>query len=249
VNVKLSIVIPVHNEAENIGPTLDALATIVRVPAEVLIVFDEETDSTLPVVAALAPPPLVEYRPVRNTLGRGPANALKAGFAAARGEAVIVMMADLSDDVRAVSPMLRRFADGYDLVSGSRYMRGGEQVGGPWLKTRLSRLAGLSLSFFGLPTCDPTNSFKLYRTQRLRELSLDTADGFEINLEIIAKAIRHGWRITEVPSRWVDRVAGRSKFKLWRWLPRYIRWYGHALAALASSRNTAAKKLDLGRPA
>lgn len=227
-----SFVIPVRNEAENIRPMLEALAGAAPVPAEVLIVYDDETDPTLPVVGSMASPPSTEYRLVHNTLGRGPANALKAGFAVARGDALIVMMADRSDDLRVLAPMLERFGQGYNLVSGSRYMPGGEQIGGPWLKGKLSRIAGRSLKLFGLPTCDPTNSFKLYRTARLQQLSLESAGGFEINLEIIAKACRDGWRITEVPSRWIDRVAGQSSFKLFRWLPRYLRWYGWTLAGI-----------------
>jgi hypothetical protein len=146
------------------------------------------------------------------------------------------MMADRSDDLRALDPMLKRFAEGYDLVVGSRYMPGGEQIGGPWLKGKLSRIAGVSLKMFGLPICDPTNSFKLYRTDRLRMLALESVGGFEINLEIVGKACRAGWRITEVPSRWEDRTDGQSKFKLWRWLPRYLRWYGYTLAGIAASR-------------
>jgi dolichol-phosphate mannosyltransferase len=225
----LSIVIPVRNEADNIRPTLTKLADAVRVAAEILIVYDEESDPTLPVVRAMTPPPNTEYRLVRNTLGRGPANALKAGFAAARGEALIVTMADLSDDWPAMPAMIALFEQGYDLVSASRYMRGGRQVGGPWLKGMLSNVAGNSLHLIGLPTHDPTNSYKLYRTAKLRELNLESAAGFEINLEIVAKAWAAGWRIGEVPARWEDRVAGRSKFKLFRWLPKYLRWYGYAI--------------------
>ena len=162
-------------------------------------------------------------------MGPGPANALKAGFAAACGEARIVMMADMSDDLRALGPMIQKFDEGFDLVSGSRYMPGGEQIGGPWLKGRLSRMAGVSLGILGLPTRDATNSFKLYRTRRLHTLSLQSTHGFEISLEIVVKAWRAGWRIAEVPSRWIDRVAGKSNFKLLRWLPRYMKWYGYAL--------------------
>jgi dolichol-phosphate mannosyltransferase len=225
----LSIVMPVHNEADNIRQILAALADAVKIPAEVLIVYDDESDTTLPVARSCVPPPATEYRLLRNSLGRGPANALKAGFAAARGEALLVTMADLSDDLGVLDTMLTRFADGYDLVAGSRYVRGGRQIGGPWIKGKLSRLAGISLHMVGLPIHDPTNSFKLYRTERLLELSLDSINGFEINLEIVAKAWRAGWRITEVPARWVDRLAGQSNFQLLRWLPRYLYWYAYAV--------------------
>jgi dolichol-phosphate mannosyltransferase len=235
-----SFVIPVRNEAENIRPMIEALSAAVDTPAEFLIVYDEESDPTVPVVRSLVGTPSLEYRLVRNTFGRGPANALKAGFAAARGDAVIVMMADRSDDLRALKPMMQRFAEGYDLIVGSRYMSGGEQIGGPWLKGKLSRIAGRSLKMFGLPICDPTNSFKLYRTERLRQLSLEGGGGFEINLEIVGKASRAGWRMTEVPSRWEDRTAGRSNFKLFRWLPRYVRWYVYTLMSVAPRHQTAA---------
>jgi len=229
-----SFVIPVRNEAENIRPMLEELSEAARKPAEILIVYDEESDPTLAVVRSLVAAPSLEYRLVRNMIGRGPANALKAGFATARGDALVVMMADRSDDLRVLDSMMKRFAEGYDLVVGSRYMPGGEQIGGPWLKGKLSRIAGRSLKMFGLPICDPTNSFKLYRTERLHQLSLESADGFEINLEIVGKACRAGWRMAEVPSRWEDRTEGRSKFKLWRWLPRYLHWYGYTLRSLAA---------------
>ncbi len=238
-----SFVIPVRNEAENIRPMLEALSAAVHTPAEILIVYDEESDPTLAVVRSLVATPSLEYRLVRNTFGRGPANALRAGFATAFGDALIVMMADRSDDLRALDPMMKRFAEGYDLVAGSRYMLGGEQIGGPWLKGKLSRVAGRSLKMFGLPICDPTNSFKLYRTERLRQLSLESAGGFEINLEIVGKASRAGWRMTEVPSRWEDRTEGRSKFKLWRWLPRYLRWYGYTLVGIARRDQTVAARM------
>lgn len=224
---------------------LESLRDAFGRPAELLIVYDDDTDSTLPVVRSMTPMPGLECRLIQNTLGRGPANALKTGFAAARGDALIVMMADRSDDLRALLPMLALFDQGYDLVSGSRYMAGGEQIGGPWLKGKLSRIAGLSLNLVGLPTHDPTNSFKLYRTSRLRELLIEGGGGFEINLEIMAKALRARWRIGEVPSRWIDRTTGSSNFKLWRWLPRYLKWYSRAAAELIRGKLRSSAQLSV----
>ena len=146
---KLSVVIPVRNEADGIRTMLDSLRDAFDVPVEILIIYDDDSDTTLPVVRSIIPPPGTDYRLIQNTLGRGPANALKAGFAAARGEALIVIMADQSDDLRALKPMLTLFDQGCDLVAGSRYMKGGEQIGGPWLKGKLSRLAGVSLNLEG----------------------------------------------------------------------------------------------------
>jgi len=225
----LSIVVPVYREGEAARPTLEVLAARAPRPHEILVVHDEPDDPTIPVVEQLrrAHPQL---RAVHNTLGRGPALAMRAGFAAASGEAVLVTMADASDDVDDIARMLTRLEAGDDLVAASRYMRGGQQLGGPPLKTFLSRAAGRSLhGLVGLPTSDPTSAFKLYRRSMLEQLPLESAMGFELALEITVKAFLAGYRIGEVPTIWRDRVAGQSNFKLLRWLPRYLRWYGLAL--------------------
>jgi hypothetical protein len=112
---------------------------------------------------------------------------------------------------------------------GSRYMRGGRQIGGPPLKAALSRAAGISLHLLtGLPTHDATNNFKMYRGTFLAATRIESGAGFEIALELVVKAHVAGWRIGELPSTWRDRVAGKSRFDLRRWLPHYLRWYGYA---------------------
>jgi hypothetical protein len=167
---------------------------------------------------------------VKNRFGSGALNAIKTGLLDARGEAALVVMADLSDDLRAVGPMFDLVTRGYDVVCGSRYMPGGKQIGGPLLKSLLSRLAGTSLRLLtGIPTHDVTNSFKMYRTGFLRTLEFESTGGFEIGMEIVVKAFLAGGRIAEVPSVWKDRVAGKSRFRMWSWIPRYLRWYFHAL--------------------
>lgn len=225
----LSIVVPVYREGEAARPVLTALATRAPAPHEILVVHDEANDPTLPVVESLrAVHP--QIRAVHNQLGRGPALALRAGFAAARGEAVLVTMADASDDPDDFAPMLAKLGEGYDLVAASRYMRGGRQLGGPPVKGFLSRAAGQSLHWLiGLPTADPTSAFKLYRTSMLERLDIESDQGFELGLEITVKAFLAGYRITEVPTTWRDREQGQSNFKLLRWLPRYLRWYALAL--------------------
>ncbi len=225
----LSIVVPVYREGDAARPVLTALADRAPRPHEILVVHDELDDPTIAVVRALQAT-YPQLRPVHNQLGRGPALALRAGFAAACGEAVLVTMADASDDLGDIAPMLARIADGYDLVAASRYMPGGRQVGGPAVKGWMSRLAGLSLHrLTGLPTADPTSAFKMYRKAMLDRLPIESAAGFEISLEITVKAFLAGYRITEVPTTWRDRVAGQSNFKLLRWLPRYLQWYGLAM--------------------
>lgn len=226
----LSIVIPVRNEAENVSELFESLAVAVKEPAEAILVYDSEDDPTLAEARKQESRLGCKLRLVSNDLGRGPGKALRAGFNAAAGDAVVVVMADLSDDLPLIDRMSARISSGDDLVCGSRYMLGGRQIGGTLLKRILSRVAGVSLSWFaGLPTHDATNAFKMYRTSRLRSLEIEGNGGFEISLEITVKAWLAGWRISELPATWVDRTAGVSKFRLWKWLPRYLRWYFYAL--------------------
>jgi dolichol-phosphate mannosyltransferase len=226
----LSIVVPVRNEAESIGHLFDALAASVGTEAEVLVVYDSEEDPTVPEARKQASRQQYAVRLVRNDLGAGPANALRAGFNAARGDAIVVVMADLSDDLPVIDRMYARIQSGDDVVCGSRYMRGGRQQGGPMLKRMLSRTAGVSLYYgAGLPTHDATNAFKMYRTSCLRSLTIEGDGGFEISMEITIKAWLANWNVTELPVTWTDRTEGISKFRLWKWLPRYLRWYAYAL--------------------
>lgn len=226
-DLKLSLVCPVYNEGANIGPLLERLGREIALPMELIVVYDQDDDDTLPALSRLSPGFAV--RTIRNRFGRGALNAIKTGFCEASGAAILVIMADLSDDLRAVRPMFALIEQGYDVVCGSRYMRGGRQIGGPVLKGLLSRLAGVSLHWLaGVPTHDVTNSFKMYRTAFLRSLSFESSGGFEIGMEAVVKAYVAGGRIAEVPSTWTDRVAGRSRFRLWRWLPHYLHWYFYA---------------------
>ena len=108
-------------------------------------------------------------------------------------------------------------------------MKGGKQMGGPPLKTLLSRAAGLSLHYLaGVPTHDATNNFKMYRGSFLAAIEIEATAGFEIGLELVAKAYVGGYRIGEIPSVWTDRVAGESRFNLQKWLPQYLKWYSYA---------------------
>jgi glycosyltransferase involved in cell wall biosynthesis len=226
---ELSIVIPVYNEGERVEPVLRALHAAVRTPKELVVVWDFDADTTRPVVERLAAE-LPGLRGHRNDLGRGVLNAMRAGIATARGSLVLISMADGSDEPHVVDPMVALARDGAAVVSASRYMRGGRQMGGPLLKRILSRTAGLTLHWFGgVATHDPTNNFKLYRREFLESVTIESAAGFELALELTVKATLARRRVAEVPTTWRDRTAGESRFRLRQWLPHYLRWY---LAAL-----------------
>jgi glycosyltransferase involved in cell wall biosynthesis len=223
----LTIVIPVYNEAENIKTAIDRIETAVACPHEVYVVYDMDEDTTVPVVREIKGNYKCTISLVKNKYGRGVLNAIKTGLEEAQSEFVIVTMADLSDPPEVINAMMAKAAEeGADLVCASRYMKGGKQYGGPFLKGLFSRLAGVSLhGLTGIPTHDISNSFKLYRKAMLNAIPIESAGGFEIGMEITVKAFLQGYKITEVPTTWTDRAAGASNFKLWKWLPHYLHWY------------------------
>jgi glycosyltransferase involved in cell wall biosynthesis len=217
----------VYNEAGNIKTAIDRIEAAVEYPYEVNIVYDMDEDTTVPVVQAIKDNYRHTITLVKNKYGRGVLNAIKTGLEGAETEFVIVTMADLSDPPEVINAMMAKAtAKGADLVCASRYMKGGKQYGGPFLKGLFSRVAGVSLHrLTGIPTHDISNSFKLYRKAMLDAISIESAGGFEIGMEITVKAFLQGYKIAEVPTTWTDRTAGASNFKLWKWLPHYLRWY------------------------
>lgn len=234
---RLSLVCPVYDEAENIERTLDALAASIRTPFELLVVYDKDDDTTLPVVRRIQDRHSFPIRLVKNAFGRGVPQAIRTGFAEARADAVLVVMADLADDLSIVDRMYAVFEQGFDVVCGSRYMKGGAQIGGPRLKGLLSRTAGVSLHvLLGVPTHDVTNSFKMYRRSFLESVKIESTNGFEIGLELLAKAWVLGRRIAEIPSVWRDRTAGQSRFRMWKWMPHYLKWYLYAFRRTSPAR-------------
>ena len=225
---RVSVVIPAYNEAESIVPVLDRLFESITLECEVLVVVDSMDDTTVPVVESY-PVDEPRLRLVLNTYGRGPANAIRFGIEAATAPCAVVTMADGSDDPRQIDDLARLVDRGVVVAAASRYMPGGQQVGGPWLKGMLSRLAGRTLFLFArIGTRDATNSFKAYSTDFVRQVGIDSRGGFEIGLELTAKARRLRLPVAEIPTIWLDRRNGVSNFKLAVWIPSYLRWYRFA---------------------
>lgn len=220
------MVIPVYNEGENVVPTLRGVVERTHMrPLEVLVVHDFDEDTTVPVVKRLQAE-IPELRLHRNTLGRGVLNAMKSGLRGAGAAYVVVTMGDGSDDASDIDPMYELARAGADVVAASRYMRGGRQLGGPLLKRTMSRTAGLSLHWLGgVPVHDATSNFRLYSKRLLNQVTIESTGGFELGLELTVKAHLLGMRVAEVPTTWRDRTAGQSRFRLWEWLPRYLKWY------------------------
>ncbi len=222
---QISIVIPAYNEGDAIAPCLDRIFAAMKSPCEVAVVVDSPDDTTVPVLEkyAQAEPRL---RTLLNTYGRGPANAIRFGIEHAEGVVVVVTMADGSDDPQQIESLARLVERGVVVAAASRYAPGGQQVGGPWLKGMLSRTAGRSLYLLArIGTRDATNSYKAYDRGFVRSVGIDSRHGFEIGLELTAKARRLRLPVAEIPTIWLDRDAGISNFKVWAWIPKYLHWY------------------------
>lgn len=225
---RFSVVVPVYNEGDDINAFLDRLFDSVTMPCEILAVYDSPDDTTLPHLHKYArdEPRLI---PTHNTYGKGPANALRYGIDHAEAEIIVVTMADGSDDPQQVEPLVRLVERGVVIAAASRYAQGGQQVGGPFVKRIMSRVAGLSLYWVArVGTRDATNSFKAYDREFVRKVGVESDTGFELGIEMVAKARRHREPVAELPTIWLDRTVGQSNFQVWSWLPRYLRWYRYA---------------------
>jgi glycosyltransferase involved in cell wall biosynthesis len=227
-SVALTVVIPAFNEGDSIVPVLDRIFDAVESDVEIFVVVDFPEDTTVPVLAAYR-----EHEPrlkaLVNTYGRGPANAIRFGIDQVKTPVVVVTMADGSDDPRQIDPLARLVDRGVVVAAASRYTATGQQVGGPLLKGVLSKTAGRSLKILArVGTHDATNSFKAYSTEFIREVGIHSRSGFEIGLELTAKARRLRRPVAEVPTIWLDRTIGDSNFDLANWIPRYLRWYRFA---------------------
>jgi dolichol-phosphate mannosyltransferase len=238
VTPRVSVVIPAYNEGEAIVPCLDRIFAGVTLPCEVLVVYDDPADTTVAYVEKYArdEPRLL---PVLNGLGPGPARAIRWGIKHARAPVAIVTMADGSDDAEQIDELSKLVERGVVVAAASRYTSGGQQIGGPVLKSTLSRIAGLSLYWLArVGTRDATNSFKAYSTNFVREVGIESDTGFEIGIELVAKARRRRLPVAELPTIWLERGHGQSNFKVMRWLPRYLRWYRFAFGpALTQDRS------------
>jgi dolichol-phosphate mannosyltransferase len=227
--MEVSIIIPVKNEEKNIATVLKNLQKKIKISFEVLIIYDSEHDPTKTAAEKyIKEKKLKNIYVSKNNKGnkKGVVNAIKTGIAHARGKAVVITMADLSDDMKQIDQMYNLIKKGFDIVAASRYMKQGKKTGGPFLKTMLSKTAGLSLFyFFNVPTHDATNAYKMYRKSLFRTIKIESTGGFEYSLEIVIKAHKSGFKITEIPTQWKDREQGKSNFKLYKWLPKYIMIY------------------------
>lgn len=226
---ELDIIIPVYNEGENIISVLNSLKQHVKTPFRVLICYDNEDDNTLPSLND-AKNIGIEILTVRNR-GVGAHSAVTTGFSYSNASAVIVFPADDTYNAGIIDQMYEKFREGNDIVAASRFANGGCLEGCPFPKSFLVRAASFSLHFFArIPIKDASNGFRLFSRKLIDTVQIESTIGFTYSIELLMKCHRLGWGIAEVPALWYERTKGRSRFRLMKWLPHYLRWYIYGFA-------------------
>ncbi|MCG2680105.1 MAG: glycosyltransferase family 2 protein [Kiritimatiellae bacterium] len=221
----LSIVMPARNEAGCIASTVEHLHVELRIhhiPHEIVVVDDGSTDRTWALLDGLKEkiPTLV---PVRNAGPHGYGLAVICGLNAMRGDAVVIMMADESDDCRDVVRYWQKLNEGYDCVFGSRFIKGGGTVDYPRFKWILNRLANTFLRMmFRHGLNDTTNAFKAYRKDVIEGCRPLIAPHFNLTVELPLKAIVRGYSWAVIPITWRNRRTGEAKLKIKEMGSRYL---------------------------
>ncbi len=229
----LSIVIPVYNEPENIKLTIQNVKKHIKTKHEIIVVFDSKKDTTVPILRKLSKTQKNLF-PTLNTIGRGPSGAIRTGIKVARSPLVLVAMADLCDDLTQVDFMVKKLGKRNGVVCPSRYAKGGRQELDAPFKVGFPKVAGFLLWLLtGIPTSDPTNSYKLYSKKLLSKMELKSLISFSVTLEIVVKAHLLNAKIFEIPTVWKDRQHGKTNFNLKRSIVAYTPWF---LLALLKNR-------------
>ena len=221
----LSVVIPARDEEDCIASTVEHLhveLSLRGVPHEIVVVDDGSADKTWNVLTNLATK-ISELRPVQNASQHGFARAVTCGLDHMKGDAVVIMMADESDDCRDVVRYWQKLNEGYECVFGSRFMKGGGVIDYPRLKLFINRLANFFLRvLFRVKLNDTTNAFKAYRKDVIEGCRPLIAPEFNLTVELPLKAIVRGYSWAVVPITWRNRRHGMAKLKIKEMGSRYL---------------------------
>ncbi len=224
--MKLSVLIPAHNEEESLPGTLKNLYSALSekgISHEILVVNDNSTDGTEKILLDLknSLPGLVY---VNNQPPNGFGNAIRCGLENYSGDCVAIVMADGSDDPMDLLAFYKTMVEGnYDAVFGSRFIKGGTTYDYPKVKLIVNRLANLFIrSLFGLKYNDVTNAFKLYRRNTIDGLKPLLSPHFNLTVELPLKVIVRKYSYTWLPNSWTNRTKGQSKLKIKEMGSRYL---------------------------
>ncbi len=225
--MKLSIVIPAHNEEENIRECLDSLRETLNAAEEIssfeiIVVEDNSTDRTAEILKQEQQTD-PRIRIISRTPPGGFGRAVRSGLDAVTGDVTVVFMADLSDDPQDVIAYYRKIAEGYDCVFGSRFIPGSRVTGYPRFKLFVNRVVNRLVQWmFWTRFNDLTNAFKAYRTDVIRSCGPFRSSHFNLTLEMSLGALSRRYLIVQIPIRWTGRTAGHTNLRLREMGRRYL---------------------------
>ena len=223
------IIIPVYNEGENVIKVFDHLKNNVQNKFVLLLCYDDETDDLFSNLEILKKKN-VEFKLIKNKY-HGPCGAVKTGLLYSDSDIKIVYPADDLINGKIIDKMIEKYDEGYDIVAPSRFMKGGSMKNCPIIKSILVRLASFTLfRLSSIPIEDASNGFRLFSSKVVNKFEIESKLGFAYSLELLVKAHRHRFNITQIPSSWEEREIGKSNFKILKWLKEYLRWYMYGLS-------------------
>ena len=226
--IPLEIIIPIYNEGEKVVKLLDLFQISIKTQFRVLFCYDLDNDN------------IFNYKDdfkkfnfeilfIKNS-STGPCEAVKEGLNSGNSDCVIVYPADDFINIGIIDRMYASFKNNHDVVVASRFVKGGSMKGCPLIKSILVRTASTTLYLLSsIPARDASNGFRLFSRRLLNTVNIESKVGFAYSLELLAKCNRLKLKIDEIPAQWEERSEGSSRFRIFKWLPEYLRWYFYGL--------------------
>ena len=222
----LDIIVPVFREEGNISKTIEEIFKIPEINFRVLVVYDFDEDPTIQVIKNNFDKTQIIC--LKNKY-QGLNGAIKTGFENIQSKATLLYPADDHENFNLISEMFYKFNEGYDIVCASRFIDGGSYEGAPLIKKLIVKFVSFTLTnFTSLPTKDATNGFRLFSKSIVEKFPIESKKGFTFSIELLAKAYRYNYKITELPEKWPVRTSGESKFSYYT-IPFYLKWYLYIL--------------------
>ena len=227
--IPLEIIVPIYNEGDKVIKLLEEFKNYIKISFRVLLCFDHLDDNIFDYKDSFKKFDF-EIILVKN-LSVGPGSAIKTGMYFGNSDCVIVYPADDFLNINIIDKMYNSFKNDNDIVVASRFIKGGSMKGCPILKSILVRLASSTLYLLSsIPVKDASNGFRLFSRKLLNIVEIEAKVGFAYSIELLAKCNRLQLNISEIPAQWEERIEGPSRFKIFKWLPEYLKWYFYGLS-------------------
>jgi len=235
--IPLEIVIPIYNEGDKLVKLLSQFEQQINTKIRVFLCYDLDNDNVFNYTNKFKEFSF-EVILLKNPLV-GPCEAIKHGLNFGNSDCVIVFPADDFLNINIIDQMYSEFKNNNDIVVASRFMKGGSMKGCPLIKSILVRVASFTLYLFSsIPVRDASNGFRLFSRRLINMVTIESEVGFAYSLELLAKCNRLKLKITEIPAQWEERSEGSSRFRVFKWLPQYLKWYFYGLSTTWLKKGT-----------